>query len=208
MSTSLTVPTGVLVSYLLGSIPFGKIVGNVYGLDIQQHGSGNIGFANVRRVLGWHPAVVVLAGDVAKGFAAPFAAQAYGLSVHAVMAAGAAAMAGSVFPVWLRFKGGKGIAAGLGVTLAASVALGCVGAAIYLLSVGLLRSSGRASLASAWAVPVFALVLAPDYALFFVILAALAIWTHRDKLGPLSRIRTYRESARRGAARAAPPVAP
>ena len=182
MSNSFTVLAFVLVSYLFGSVPFGKIVGNVYGVDIQQHGSGNIGFANVRRVLGWPPAVVVLIGDVLKGFAGPFAAQAYGLSVHEVMAVGAAAMAGSVFPVWLRFKGGKGIGTGLGITLAASLALGCLAAAIYLLSVGVLRSSGRASLVAAWAVPFLALALAPDYALFFAVLAALATWTHRDKL--------------------------
>jgi len=182
MSNSFTVLAFVLISYLFGSVPFGKIVGNVYGVDIQQHGSGNIGFANVRRVLGWPPAVVVLIGDVLKGFAGPFAAQAYGLSVHEVMAVGAAAMAGSVFPVWLRFKGGKGIGTGLGITLAASLALGCLAAAIYLLSVGVLRSSGRASLVAAWAVPFLALALAPDYALFFAVLAALATWTHRDKL--------------------------
>jgi len=182
MSNSFTVLAFVLISYLFGSVPFGKIVGNVYGVDIQQHGSGNIGFANVRRVLGWPPAVVVLVGDVLKGFAGPFAAQAYGLSVHEVMAVGAAAMAGSVFPVWLRFKGGKGIGTGLGITLAASLALGCLAAAIYLLSVGVLRSSGRASLVAAWAVPFLALALAPDYALFFAVLAALATWTHRDKL--------------------------
>ena len=182
MSNSLTVLTLVLGSYLVGSVPFGKIVGNIYGVDIQRHGSGNIGFANVRRVLGWPPAVVVLVGDVLKGFAPPFAAGAYGLSLHAVMAVGAATMAGSVFPVWLRFKGGKGIGAGLGVTLAVSFSLGSLAAAIYLLSLVLLRRSGRASLVSAWAVPLLALALAPDYALFFAVLAALATWTHRDKL--------------------------
>lgn len=186
MSNPLSVLTFVLIAYLVGSVPFGKIVGNVYGVDIQQHGSGNIGFANVRRVLGWAPAVVVLAGDVSKGFVVPFAARAYGLSTHEVMAVGAAAMAGSVFPVWLRFKGGKGIGTGLGVTLAASLSLGCLAAAIYLLSVVLLRSSGRASLVAAWAVPLLALVIAPDYALFFAVLAALATWTHRDKLRPAS----------------------
>ena len=181
-SNALTVFTFVLIAYLAGSVPFGKIVGRLYGVDIQQHGSGNIGFANVRRVLGWRPAVVVLVGDVSKGFAAPFAARAYGLSLHEVMAVGAATMAGSVFPVWLRFRGGKGIASGLGITLAASLSVGCVAAATYLLSVALLRSSGRASLVSAWGVPLLALVIAPDYALFFAVLAALATWTHRDKL--------------------------
>src|SRR5262245_56995897 len=182
MSNSFTVLTAVLIAYLCGSVPFGKIAGNVYGVDIQQHGSGNIGFANVGRVLGWPPAVVVLVGDVLKGFAPPFAAQAYGFSVHEVMAVAAAAMAGSVFPVWLRFKGGKGIATGLGITLATSFVLGCLAAVIYLLAVGLLRSSGRASLTAAWGVPLLALVFAPDYALFFAVLAALATWTHRDKL--------------------------
>lgn len=208
MSNSFTVLTVVPIAYLCGAVPFGKIVGNVYGVDIQQHGSGNIGFANVRRVLGWPPALVVLVGDVAKGFAAPFAAQAYGLSVHEVMAAGAAAMAGSVFPVWLRFKGGKGIAAGLGVTLAVNLGLGCLAAAIYLLAAGLLRSSARASLVSAWGVPLLALVFVPDYALFFGVLAALATWTHRDKLKPLSRTRTFRGSGRQATARAAPPAGP
>ncbi len=174
MSNSLTFLTFVLGSYLVGSVPFGKIVGRVYGVDIQQHGSGNIGFANVRRVLGWPPAVVVLACDVLKGFAPVFAARAYGLSVPEVMAVGAAAMAGSVYPVWLRFKGGKGIGAGLGITLAVSLSLGWLAAAIYLLSVALLRSSGRASLVSAWGVPLLALVFAPDYAGFFAALAALA----------------------------------
>ena len=206
MSNSLTALTFVLGSYLVGSVPFGKIVGNIYGVDIQQHGSGNIGFANVRRVLGWPPAVVVLAGDVSKGFVPAFAARAYGLSVHELMAVSTAAMAGSVFSVWLRFKGGKGIGAGLGITLAASLSLGGLAAAIYLLSVVVLRRSGRASLVSAWAVPLLAVALAPDYALFFAVLAALATWTHRDKLS-LSRNRTSRGSARPTGARVTPPVA-
>src|SRR4051812_28575572 len=101
-----------LLGYLLGSIPFGKLLGLMRSIDIQKRGSGNIGFANAVRVLGWKMAVLVLAGDVLKGCAAVLIANQY-LSQTGVLVVGVAALLGHVFPVWLHFKGGKGIATGL-----------------------------------------------------------------------------------------------
>jgi glycerol-3-phosphate acyltransferase PlsY len=80
-----------IASYLLGSIPFGKIAGNFYGVDIQKKGSGNIGFANVRRVLGWKAGLAVLAGDIFKGFI-PVVIAVHYLSVNQTMIVAALAL--------------------------------------------------------------------------------------------------------------------
>jgi acyl-phosphate glycerol 3-phosphate acyltransferase len=102
-----------LLAYLIGAIPFGYLIGRWRGVDIIQHGSGNIGATNVGRILGWRFGLLVFALDFAKG-AGPTAA---GLSVELTLGviAGLAAFVGHLFPIYLRFRGGKGVATGAGV---------------------------------------------------------------------------------------------
>src|SRR5258708_5216306 len=93
------------IAYLLGSIPFGKLIGKRHGIDIQKHGSGNIGFANVRRTLGWQAGLIVLTGDILKGFIPVLIARQY-LSTYQVLVVALVAMLGHIFPIWLKFNGG------------------------------------------------------------------------------------------------------
>lgn len=171
----------VVAAYLFGSIPFGKIVARHYGIDIQKHGSGNIGYANVHRTLGWKPGLIVLAGDVLKGYI-PVLVAVNHCSTYQIMAVGLAAILGHIFPVWLRFKGGKGIATGLGITLAISPWLGLLGGAIYLLAIVVLRKSAPSSLIAAWSLVIFSTVLAQEYFWFYIGLALVAMWTHRANI--------------------------
>lgn len=171
----------ILFAYLCGSIPFGKVAGRQYGIDIQKRGTGNIGFANVRRELGWRAGLMVLAGDVAKGFVPVWVAGHY-LSTGYVMAVAVAALLGHIFPVWLKFRGGKGIATGLGATLAINPLLAAMGLIVYLVGIAAYHKSAPSSVTGAWSLPLFCLVIAPRYAAFYAGLAVLATWTHRSNI--------------------------
>lgn len=169
------------VAYLCGSIPFGKLVGRYYGKDIQSLGSGNIGFANVRRILGWKPGIVVLVADVLKGFVPVTLAMLF-LLVDQVLVVALAAIIGHVFPAWIQFRGGKGVATGLGITLALVPIVGLLGFLVYLIGVAALKKSAPASVAAGWSLPVASAVIYPDYVNFFVVLALLGTWTHRNNI--------------------------
>lgn len=105
----------LILSYLLGSIPFGFVLTRYYaGIDIRKHGSGNIGFTNVLRVVGKKAAFLTLAGDALKGFIPVVAAKLFFDDNNLAAAAGIAAVIGHDFPVFLRFKGGKGVATSFG----------------------------------------------------------------------------------------------
>ena len=111
----------IFVAYLLGSIPFGLIAGfKIMGLDIRQHGSKNIGATNVSRVVGKKWGIAVLLLDAAKGYGACMLPAFFGqsLALPLPLLLGVSAILGHSFPVWLKFKGGKGVATSLGVFLA------------------------------------------------------------------------------------------
>jgi len=145
--------------YVLGSIPFGLLLTRLAGLgDIRGIGSGNIGATNVLRTGRKGLALATLLLDGAKGAAALLLAyRFYGEPM--AMAAGAGAMVGHVFPVWLGFKGGKGVATALGTLLAAAWPIGALACATWLIVAALFRYSSLAALA--------ALALAPVYAVLF-----------------------------------------
>src|SRR5437764_1629253 len=106
---------GVVAAYLIGSIPFGYLVARAKGVDIFQAGSGNIGATNVSRVLGRKFGLLVFALDVLKGALPTAAMRAFNPEPAWSVAAGLAAMLGHLFPLYLRFHGGKGVATGFGV---------------------------------------------------------------------------------------------
>jgi glycerol-3-phosphate acyltransferase PlsY len=121
MSPALALPLGLVAAYLVGSIDFAVIVARMHGVDIHQAGSGNPGTSNVLRTLGRVPAAMVFAGDTLKGtIGAAMGMVAAGVSdpgVHWAFLAGLAAVIGHCYPVFHRFKGGKGVATGGGVLL-------------------------------------------------------------------------------------------
>ena len=170
-----------LLGYVCGSIPFGKLAGRAVGIDIQKRGSGNIGFANAVRVLGWKLGALVLVGDVAKGFMPTLAAYEVG-GLQLALITGLAAIIGHVYPVWLRFKGGKAIATGLGV-LAVIFPLGAaVGLATYILTFSYTKKSDIGSLVAVWAVVLAALLTKSSLLGLCVALALFAMFTHRSNI--------------------------
>jgi glycerol-3-phosphate acyltransferase PlsY len=139
-----------LGGYLAGSIPFALLVSRAMRLpDPRSYGSGNIGATNVLRSGSRAAALATLAGDVAKGWVAVLVASSLGLAVEMVALVGFAAFVGHVFPLWLRFRGGKGVATGFGVALALAPLAAVCGAAVWVLLYKLLRISSVGSLAGA-----------------------------------------------------------
>src|SRR3954453_6665101 len=138
----------VAVGYLLGSIPFAYLLSRRWtGLDIRQAGSGNVGAANVLRTSGVMAGIMVMLLDVAKGAGSVLVAQRLSPGDTAPAAAGLAAIVGHIYPVWLRFKGGKGVATAAGVfsvltPLALPPALAIFAIAVWLAEYISLRSPG------------------------------------------------------------------
>jgi glycerol-3-phosphate acyltransferase PlsY len=138
-----------LLAYLLGSVPFGLVITRALGLgDLRRIGSGNIGATNVLRTGHRGAAAATLALDAAKGAAAVLAARAL-VGEDAAQAAGLAAFLGHLFPVWLRFRGGKGVATFLGVLAALAWPVGLGVAATWLATAALTRISSAAALVAA-----------------------------------------------------------
>jgi len=172
----------LIIAYLLGSIPFGKIIASQYGINIQKKGSGNIGFANCLRILGWNPALLVLAGDILKGFIPLFIALVGILSLNQTLVIAIFTIIGHIFPIWLKFKGGKGIATGLGITLALNPLIALAGISVFLGVVFITKTFPISSIFSAWLLVLCTYLLAGNLTLLYFSLALLATWTHRENI--------------------------
>ena len=190
----------VALAYLVGSFPSGYLAGRLSGVDVRKHGSGNIGATNVLRVLGKRWGVAVFFADALKGFlAVRIALVVVGLTTgaaeyadfYAILAA-AACVAGHSFPVWLRFKGGKGVATSagaiLGVMPVAAIAIFLVWLAVFLIT----RYVSLASITAALALPAVVAMLVrlnvtQGFVLFYFSLAmtALVVWRHRSNISRL-----------------------
>jgi glycerol-3-phosphate acyltransferase PlsY len=142
----------LLGSYLLGSIPFGLIIAAFWRIDIRKYGSGNIGATNVLRTLGAVPGSLVFILDLLKGTAAIALATAYINEPLVVVACGLAAVLGHTFSVFIKFQGGRGVAAGLGVLLGIAPDLFIFAVALFALIVGLTRYVSLGSVLTALAV--------------------------------------------------------
>ena len=183
-------PAGAaLLGYLLGSIPFGLILTRLFGAgDLRQIGSGNIGATNVLRTGRKALAAATLLLDAAKGFAAVWLAQHVFTAQDASLGiiAGAAAFLGHVYPIWLRFRGGKGVATLMGIILALYWPSALVYAVVWLGLLALLRISSVAGMAAAISAPVSAaLFSAFDIVLLLLALALLVVWKHRENIDRL-----------------------
>ncbi len=198
---------GVFVAYLLGSIPAAFIAGKLRGIDLRDHGSGNLGATNVFRVLGARTGAIVMAFDLAKG-ALPvyFLPGLTGVELRGWWAIGygIAAIIGHVRPVYLLWKGGgKGVATSAGVFLALTPIATSVTTAIWI---AVLLRSGYVSLASlvaALVLPVGVLIAEGfDSPLFYVsvLVAVFVVWTHRANIGRLRRGEESRFGGRKNAA--------
>lgn len=188
----------VIAAYLIGSISFAVLMSKAFGLaDPRTYGSGNPGATNVLRSGKKAAAVLTLLGDAAKGWVAVFAAIKLashdGNGLLMVSMVSLAVFLGHVFPVFLRFKGGKGVATALGVLLALSGWLGLAVLATWLLVAAVFRYSSLAALVAAVGAPVYAmvLILRPELVFAVAIMSMLLIWRHK---GNIQNLLTGKES--------------
>ena len=203
ISTSLTVLGLVAcLSYLLGSIPFGVVSAKIFGLgDLRQIGSGNIGATNVLRTGNRKAALVTLLLDSGKGAAAVLIARAF-LAEDAAQTAGLFAFVGHIFPIYLRFKGGKGVATFLGIALALAFPVGVAACLTWAAVAALFRFSSLAALVSAALTPIWAIFLGQgSLFLLTALLAQLIFIRHRENIRRL----VAREEPKIGKKRITPP---
>lgn len=165
-----------VLAYLLGSVPFGIVITRVLGLgDLRQIGSGNIGATNVLRTGSKLGAFLTLVLDSGKGAIAVLAAR-FLVGEDAAQLAGFAAFLGHLFPVWLGFRGGKGVATYLGTLLALSFAAGALACLTWVIVAGISRISSLSALVAAVAMPVALLVLGRGDMVVLAIALGALIW--------------------------------
>ena len=198
----LTLAVAVIGSYLLGSVPFGYLAGKIGGIDIRKVGSGNIGATNVVRALGKRYGYPVFVLDLLKGFGAvkisisiaADARQAWGSPEMVGILAAVAAVIGHSFPLWLKFRGGKGVATAAGALFGLMPLAALIAVTIWVLVFWFTRYVSVASLVTAVALPVVFLIMTRlnqihGNALFYASLgiAAFVIWRHRSNFSRLMR---------------------
>ena len=195
-----TIAGVALVSYLIGSVPAGYLAGRVAGIDIRKVGSGNIGATNVLRVLGKRYGYPVFLFDFVKGTAAvEISILIFNSTHHAEVSrelcailAGVSSVIGHSYPVWLGFKGGKGVATSFGVVFGLIPLAALIAVMVWLIIFGTTRYVSVASMTAALALPVTVLVMlyvkllsGLTLLLFSICLAAIVIWRHRSNLSRL-----------------------
>ena len=182
-----------IVGYLLGSVPFGLLITQGAGLgDIRKIGSGNIGATNVLRTGRRGLAAATLILDAAKGAAAVLVAR-YFWGNDAALIAGVLAFLGHCFPVWLNFKGGKGVAVFIGILLGLAWPVGVIFCLVWLVIAFAQRYSSLAALTAAVTAPIFAYVIGlydsgvdgPKLAAVTAVLALILVFNHRANIGRL-----------------------
>ena len=174
-----------LLAYLLGSIPFGFLLARAAGMgDIRAIGSGNIGATNVLRSGHRALAAGTLALDMLKGAGAVWFARILApASPDLALCAGFAAMIGHIFPIWLGFRGGKGVATGIGTFLALHPVFGLGVGAVWLAAFGVSRISSVAALAAFATAPLWAAwISGPHTAVYALVALGLVIFTHRANI--------------------------
>ena len=170
------------LGYLFGSVPFGLILTRLAGKgDVRDIGSGNIGATNVLRTGSKPLAALTLALDCLKATAAILLAE-YWFGVDIGPFAAAGAMIGHLYPVWLRFRGGKGVATLLGVLIALLWPAALVYAAVWIFLLATLRISSLAGMTAAITAPILALALQPSYVPMLLGFAVLVLWKHRENI--------------------------
>lgn len=188
MNWSLDAPyflAALALGYLLGSIPFGVVITRFAGVgDVRAIGSGNIGATNVLRTGRKGLAAATLVGDALKGTLAVAIAWRFGPNAAILAALGA--FLGHLFPVWLSFKGGKGVATYLGCLLGLKPLAALIFAAVWLLVAAASRYSSLSALVAATATPVVLWLLGErQMAELFVLLTGVLLWTHRHNIARL-----------------------
>ena len=188
MSPAVALPLAIVAAYLVGSIDFAVIVGRMYGVDIHQEGSGNPGMSNVLRTMGRVPAAMVFIGDTLKGtIGAAMGWVASGSpdpAVHWAFLAGLAAVVGHCYPIFHRFKGGKGVATGGGVLLFTVPIVAVIEIATWFLIFWLTKTASMGSMVIVViTVPLLIWQGVTGLSLVWVaLIIALVVWRHRGNI--------------------------
>jgi len=197
-----TLAAVLIGSYLFGSIPFGYLAGRFAGIDIRKVGSGNVGATNVVRALGKRYGYPVFALDVSKGFAAvmismlvaPGRTPEWNSPETFGIVAAISSVLGHLYPPWLKFKGGKGVATSAGALLALTPIATLIGVAIWIVVFWLTRYVSLASITAAVILPIVILVIGSHdrhngkpLVYSSICVAAVIIWRHRSNLSRLMR---------------------
>lgn len=177
----------IALAYLAGSIPTGVLLGRIAGVDVRAEGSGNIGATNVARTAGRKLGILTLVGDALKGFVPVLVARAVGLTPPGIAAVGVAALCGHVFSIFLAFRGGKGVATGVGVLLALAPGAVPIALAVFVASMALSRIVSLSSILASLIAPLAIALL--DYPVPFVwaavVIAAIIVARHHENISRL-----------------------
>ena len=178
----------IVAAYLIGSIAFGILISMLFGLpDPRTVGSGNIGATNVARSGKKLPAILTLLGDAFKGWLPVWLALQSGMLMWVVAAVGLAVFFGHLFPIYHRFKGGKGVATALGIMLAIEPNLGLAVLVTWAIVFAISRYSSLAAIVAAVLAPLYAWVLLPykDYVIMVFVIAVMLVWRHKSNIQKL-----------------------
>ena len=171
-----------IISYLMGSIPFGFILTKIFlKKDIREIGSGNIGATNALRTGNKTIGYSTLVLDILKAVAPVIYVKIFYQDFLYI--ASLCAFLGHVFPIWLKFKGGKGVATYIGILFALNIYFGLIFITSWLITFGLSRFSSLSSLVASFSIPIYLLILTRfDQAIFFTIMFVLIFFTHRENI--------------------------
>jgi len=184
MSPEAWLPVAFIIGYLLGSIPFGLVLTKFAGTqDLRSIGSGSIGATNVLRTGRKGLAAATLLGDALKGTVAVLIANKYLGGFNAAMLAGLGAFLGHLFPVWLKFRGGKGVAVYIGILIGLLPQAVVVFGVPWLTTAAITRYSSLSALVASFITPIFLWWVGhPDLASLFAVLTVLLFWAHRENI--------------------------
>ena len=173
----------IVTGYLLGSIPFGLVVAHLFGLgDLRQIGSGNIGATNVLRTGSKFGASLTLIADAGKAGITVLLARSIA-GEDAAQLAGFAAFFGHCYPIWLKFKGGKGVSTFFGLLFALAWPIGLISGATWILIAGIFRYSSFAAIATAILTPLFMIIFSQQVLVALSIgLMTLILWRHKENI--------------------------
>tara|TARA_B100000674_G_scaffold114886_1_gene86231 strand:- start:532 stop:1137 length:606 start_codon:yes stop_codon:yes gene_type:complete len=176
-----------VVSYLLGSFPSGFLYAkNLKGIDLRNVGSGSTGATNVLRNIGKWPALIVFIIDVLKGFIAVKIAYLFLSDNIFQVLAGLFAITGHIWPIWLKGKGGKAVATGLGMFIALSWKVGVASFGTFLIVISLTKIVSLSSITAAFLLPIYMLIYVGTFnhtfSIFSFLVAIIVIWKHRSNI--------------------------
>ncbi len=177
----------LFVSYLLGSFPSGYLYAKIFnGIDLRHVGSGSTGATNVLRNIGKWPALIVFILDVLKGFIAVKIAYFFLSENIFQVLAGLFAITGHIWPIWLKGKGGKAVATGLGMFIALSWKVGLASFGTFLIVISLTKIVSLSSITAALLLPIYMLIYIGTFnhpfTIFSVIVSVIVIWKHRSNI--------------------------